>query len=187
MSLLSQWTEDKTNMTTLYNKTTQVHGGSDQEGTVSDADYLESLMDPSRKNQWRCTKMPWSGSRVSPTSAMLTNYLQRGIQYRSQDTNQNWGWDDYYIGIRECWIYSTQSYSTTITWWTDDEGALFVNGSRVATSDSCTNTSSTISIKKGLNHIMITFSEQSGGDGAYMTTNPFTMSYIKWGYACFKM
>ena len=45
---------------------------------------------------------------------------------------------------------------------------------------------SVLNFKKGLNHLMITFSEQSGGDGAYMTTNPFTMSYVKWGYACFK-
>ena len=185
MSLLSQWNTDKTNMNTVYTKSNNIHGGEDT--PTSDADYLESLMDPARKNQWRCTKMPWSGSRVSPTTDMIRQYCTNGIQYRNQDTSQDWRWDNYYIGVRECWIYRTSSWTGTITWWTDDEGALFINGSRVATSGSCTNTNTSITLNKGLNHIMITFSEQDGGDAGYMTTNPFTMSGTKWGYGCFKM
>lgn len=184
MSLYSEWLTDMDNMNITEDKLSSIHGGQDQ--STNDADYLESLMDPTRKNQWKCTMMPWAGSRVSPTTTHLRQYLKTNVQYRNQDTSSDWGWGSYYIGTRECWLYLTQDYSVSVTWYTDDEGALFLNGNQIATSASCTRKTSTLNFKKGLNHLMITFSEQSNGDGAYMTTNPFTMSYVKWGYACFK-
>lgn len=188
MSLLDQWTIDKTNMNTALNKSDNIHGGSDAPDTpTGDADYLESLMKTSTKNQWKCTKYPYQGNNgnTSPGADWLRYYLCTANMYRNQDTSQNWSWGDDYTGTRECWIYMTNDYTLSTTLWTDDAGSIFLNGSQVTTSTSCTNKSVTLYLKKGLNHIVIAFSEHVGGDGCYITTNPFTISYCKWGYAEF--
>lgn len=186
MSLLSEWTTDKTNMNTLYDKSSDIHGRQDSGGSTSDADYLESLMNKSRKSQWKCNRLTSNGSgSTSPSSTHLQNYITTAVQYRNQDTSQNWGWADNYTGTRECWIYMTNSYTLSTSFWTDDAGVLFLNGSQIATSTSCTSKSVTLNLKQGLNHILIAFSEGSGGDAGYLATNPFTLSYCKWGYAEF--
>ena len=69
MSLYSEWLTDMDNMNITEDKLSSIHGGQDQ--STNDADYLESLMDPTRKNQWKCTMMPWAGSRVSPTTLLF--------------------------------------------------------------------------------------------------------------------
>ena len=189
MSLLSEWNTDKNNMNVVLNKSSDIHGGTDSGSTsTSDADYLENLMNKARKNQWKCTKFPYNGSAdTSPTVSWMRQYISTALHYRNQDTSQNWDWGDSYTGIRECWVYMNAQTSVSTTLWTDDAGALFINGSSVATSTSCTNKSVSFTLRKGLNHILIAFSEYRGGDGGYITTNPVTLSNCKWGYAEFAL
>ena len=183
MSLLSQWTEDRNNMNTAITKSTDIHGS---ESTVdtSDEAHLKTLFQ--NPNQWKCTKYPRPHGN-SPSRSDMTNYFANGLQYRNHDTSQNWNWADNYIGVRECYVYCSQNYTLSTTLFTDDAGTIFLNGSQIATSASCTNKTVSLPFKKGLNHVEITFNEGSGGDCGYITTNLFTQSWVKWGYACYKM
>lgn len=190
MSLLSQWNTIKNNIQDAYFKSDNIQGGEDIPDTDENVNtesetYLRSLFQ--NQNKWRCTKRTWAGSRVSPSYTQVGNYLASGAQYRSQDTSQDWGWGDNYIGVRECYVYCSQDYTLSTTFWSDDEGRICLNGSSIATSASCANTTVSLPFKKGLNHVEMFFSEQSGGDGCYITTNLFTQSWVKWGYACYKI
>lgn len=189
MSLLSEWTTDKTNMNTVYSKSNDIHGGEDSdESSLSDADYWESLMDKDHKNQWKCMMFDWTGSKSSPYYSHITQRPCKAIHYRSAtDQSQNWGWGDNYIGVRECWLYVVGNNGYGSTLWTDDEGCLYVNGSRVATSGSCVNTNVSFQLKPGINYIQIMFSEQSGGDAGYITANFTSNSNILWMYAGLKV
>lgn len=183
MSLLSQWLEDKTNFNNALDRSGSVHGGSDSESSGEET-YLRTLFQ--NPNQWKCTKYSRRHGN-SPSRSDMTNYFATALQYRNHDTSQNWNWGDYYIGVRECYVYCSQAYTLSTTLFTDDAGTIFLNGSQIATSASCTNKTVSLPFKKGLNHVEITFNEGDGGDGGYITTNLFTQSWVKWGYACYKM
>lgn len=183
MSLLSQWLEDRTNFNNALDRSSSVHGGSDSESS-SEETYLRTLFQ--NQNQWKCTKYARTHEN-SPSRSDMTNYFATALHYRNHDTSQDWGWGDYYIGVRECYVYCSEAYTLSTTLWTDDAGTIFLNGSQIATSASCTNKTVSLPFKKGLNHVEITFNEGRGGDGGYITTNLFTQSWVKWGYACYKM
>ena len=191
MSLLSKWNTIKSNMLSVIDKCESVHGGTDipessteTVDTTSEA-YLKSLFEYS--NQWNCTKRTWAGSRTTPTRTHITQYLVNGSMRKSYDTSADWAWGDNYVGVRECYVYCSQDYTLSVTAFTDDEGSVWLNGSQVTTLATCEKKTFNMSFKKGLNHVEIAFSEQSGGDAAYMTPNLASQSFVKWMYARYKL
>lgn len=173
MSLLSQWTEDKNNINTALDKS---------ELNVSSSDLESKFMN---KNQWRCLKYNLSYSST-PSYSTIQNYAASAVHYRNHDTSQNWNWGDSYIGVRECYVYCNKDYTLNTSFFTDDAGRIYLNGSSITTSTSCQTKSVSLPFKKGLNHVEIMFQEGSGGDAAYLNTNLATQSWVDWMYACYK-
>lgn len=190
MSLLSQWNSIKSSMNSAISKSAAVKGGVDKADSstenidTSSEEYLRSLFE--NQNKWRCTR--WSTTSSSaPTFSTINNLFAAATMLKSHDTSQNWAWADSYIGMRECYVYCTQDYALSTSFWTDDHGRIYLNETSVATSTSCTSQSVTLNFKKGLNHVVIMFQEGSGGDAAYLNTNLANQSWVKWMYANYKM
>ena len=181
MSLLSQWQSDALLLE-------QALTASDISTIFVDneADRLEKLF--MNKNQWRCLRYDTGTSGYTPYQSSFAQYPHpQAIQYRSHDTSQNWAWGDRYLGVRECYVYCTSANTLSTTFWTDDAGNLYLNGSSRATSESCKSKSVTLPFKQGLNHVEIFFCEGGGGDAGFLNTDLASLSYVKWMYACYKM
>lgn len=186
MSLLSQWQTDEDLIYQAFQKSLLQPGGSGG-GSEDDPDYLETLF--MNKNQWRCLRYTYNTnvSSSTPSYSGIRTLLSNGIQYRGNDsTTTNWNWADHYYGIRECYVYCTQAYTLSTSFWTDDPGRIYLNGSSRATCGSCVTTSVSLPFKKGLNHVEILFYEWEGGDGGNLATSLYSQSWVKWQYACYK-
>lgn len=178
MSLLSQWTIDKTNMNTSIDKSEDIiiFSGS---STSLESKFKE-------KNKWRCLKYNINDGSNTPNVSKVKAYPVVAVQYRAQDTSQNWNWGDRYIGVRECWVYCNRNYTLSTTAWTDDAGRVYLNNSSITTTVSCTGKTVSLPFKAGLNHLEIFFTEGTGGDAAYITTDLSAQSWVDWMYACYK-
>ena len=186
MSLLSQWQTDEDLIYQAFQKSFLQPSG-DSGGSTDNPDYLETLM--MNKNQWRCIRYnstAGGSSTYTPSYSNVRAVMSSGVQYRSHDTSQNWGWADHYFCIRECYVYCTQAYTLSTTFWTDDCGRIYLNGSSRATSGSCASTNVTLPFVIGLNHVELMFHEWEGGDAGYLNTNLASQSWVKWMYACYK-
>lgn len=191
MSLLSQWNVEADLIEQAYLKSNIQPSGSSSGGssggssTETDPDVLETLFQ--NKNQWRCLKYNYSNRGITPSYSYLTTVTESdGVQYRSHDTSDNWAWGDHYLGVRECYVYCTQNYTLSTSFFTDDDGRIYLNGSSITTSTSCQTKSVSLPFKKGLNHVEILFYEWEGGDAGYLNTNLASQSWVKWMYACYK-
>lgn len=178
MSLLSQWITDKTNMNTSIDKS---------ENITTFSGNSESLRDKFKEqNKWRCLKYSINDGSNTPDVSKVKLRLVDAVQYRAHDTSKNWDWGDRYIGVRECWVYCSRNYTLSTNVFTDDAGRVYLNNSSLTTTESCKQKSVSIPFKKGLNHLEIFFTEGTGGDAAYITTNLATQSFVDWMYACYK-
>lgn len=184
MSLLTKWSEVRDGMLELTNKIDSVKG-SNFEQNMSSPEYVRALYD--KPNQWRCLKYNTRNGTNTPSLDNLITYGCAGVQYRSHDTSANWNWGDSYIGVRECYVYAKRDYDLSTSYFTDDAGRIYLNGSSIATNSSCETKSVTLKFKKGLNHVQILFNEGSGGDAGYLNTNLATQSWVEWMCACPKL
>ena len=103
---------------------------------------------------------------MTPSS---TRYVGDGVVNSSNYNTENFG--DNYTGRATCYVYCANDITYSTAFITDDAGALYVNGTHIVTTASCTSVNVSFNLKKGINCIEAFWTEATGGDGWAFTPN----------------
>lgn len=189
MSLLSTWEEKKNNIVNA-NRIAE---------DILIFQKFENLLDTTRPNYWRINYYMVSSvtSTVYPTPDKINGLTLSGTKYQLDSSKSFINVGGKYYGFKECYVYCNKDYDFSTQMYNDDAAGLYINYGKdaleKATNDnstfiksalSCTKTSVTIPFKRGLNHLMYLYVENTGDDGAYLTGNIYNQSWCDWLYPC---
>lgn len=142
-------------------------------GTLKASNWISDLSTSSEyaqyKNMWKLEKFSSRTCDANIRSNLLTvvpnatYWVGDGVINSSNYNEEHYG--DSYTGRATTYIYCSSNITYSTTFMTDDAGALFINGSLVATVASCAPTAVTIPFVKGINCLEAFYTEGAGGDG----------------------
>jgi hypothetical protein len=131
------------------------------------------------KNQWWCKYYNFTSSSA-PTLSQISGKTPTKTKYVADTTkSQDWGWGNSYVGYMQCWVKAKAAFNLSTSFWTDDHGRIYLNGTSKATSTSCQSKAVTLNFQKGWNKVIIMWQEGSGGDGGYLQANLSANSNIE--------
>ena len=152
-------------------------------GVLSVSDWQDIISNTSSyssyNNMWQVDKFSsiTVNANIRTTIQNMTPSLTRYIgdgditssNYNSGIISQLFG--DNYTGRATCYVYCANDLTYTSAFITDDEGALFVNGTHIVTTATCSSVNVSFALKKGINCIEAFWTEGTGGDGFAFTPN----------------
>lgn len=123
-------------------------------------------------NQWRLDLYSSLGSSTSatPTPADFETKAIQSTTYITEATVvTKWSQSSAFSGILSTYIYSSIAQNLTITVYTDDGGAVYLNGNLISAVKTCTNTSVKLPLVVGENFLQV-YCHNPSSTGAFQVT-----------------